>query len=103
MSTPVSKPVRLSQLAAEVAAAHGWTKPAALSLSVDESGVGALVVHTDGADSSKVQAAVDAHTPTAEPDPVGEFQKVVKAATTLDALKAALLGTTGPGAEPRNR
>lgn len=33
--------------------------------------------------------------------PEDDFRAAVQAATTLDELKAALLGTAGPGAEPR--
>lgn len=56
---------------------------------------------TDG-QRTAVQTAVDKHmSRPAPPDPATEFENAVTAATTLDALKAALLGTKGPGAEPR--
>lgn len=36
-------------------------------------------------------------------DTEAEFRRAVQAATSLQQLKAALLGDTGPGAEPRRR
>jgi hypothetical protein len=84
------KKVNLAQLAAEVGAA--------LAASDTE------VVVADPSSSvtaAALQAALDAHTPAVPPDPEAEFRKAVEAATSLDALKAALLGSTGPGAEPR--
>lgn len=49
-----------------------------------------------------VQSALTSHLDRPLPaDAAIEFQAAVKAATTLDALKSALLGTSGPGAEPR--
>lgn len=53
-------------------------------------------------DRDAVQAVVDAHVPPAPgPNPDDEFRKAVEAATSIAGLKAALLGTSGPGAEPR--
>lgn len=49
----------------------------------------------------QLQAAVDAHVPAAPVDHDAEFRTAVEAAGTLAALKAAILGATGPGAEPR--
>jgi hypothetical protein len=84
------KKINLAQLAGEVGAA----------LAASDTDV--VVVDEDSTvTSDALQAAVDAHVPAAEPDPDAEFRKAVEAATTLDALKAALLGTKGPGAEPR--
>lgn len=37
----------------------------------------------------------------APPDPDDEFRAAIEGASTIADLKAALLGTTGPGAEPR--
>lgn len=51
--------------------------------------------------AAQLQSALDAHTAPVEVDHAADFAAAVKAATTLDALKAALLGTKGPGAEPR--
>lgn len=88
-------------LAAELAAALGvptvrvLLDPAAGQLHVD--GV-------DDADPAAVRRIVSAHVPPPPPaDPVEEFRKAVEAATSLAALKAALLGSTGPGAQPRSR
>lgn len=51
---------------------------------------------------AEVERVARAHVPPPAPaDPQAEFRKAVSAATTLAALKDALLGTTGPGAEPR--
>lgn len=35
--------------------------------------------------------------------PEDEFRKAIEAATSVADLKAALLGTSGPGAEPRHK
>lgn len=51
----------------------------------------------------RIQAVVDAHVPkppAPPPDPWAEIQNQIAAATTLDELKAALLGTA-PGAKAR--
>lgn len=64
----------------------------------------ARTLSLDAPDTAKatVERVVGGHVPAAPaPDPQGEFRKAVEAATTLAALKAALLGTTGPGAESR--
>lgn len=84
------KTVRLEQLAAEVGAA----------LSADAE----VVVVADPAatvTAAQLRAAVDAHTPAPPADPDAEFRAAVENATTLAALKAAILGRTGPGAQPR--
>lgn len=87
---PLTKAVDLAQLAAEVGAA--------LSSSADE------VVVADPESkvtAAQLKTALDAHTPAAPVDHDKAFRDAVTAATTLDALKAALLGTKGPGAEAR--
>jgi translation elongation factor EF-Tu-like GTPase len=84
------KTIRLDQLATEVGAA----------MTASDSEV--VIADPDSTvTTAALQAALDAHVPTPEPDPEDEFRKAVEAATSLDALKAALLGTKGPGAEPR--
>jgi hypothetical protein len=53
-------------------------------------------------DRAKVEQVAGRHAPLPPPaDPADEFRKAVESSTTLAGLKAALLGTTGPGAEPR--
>jgi hypothetical protein len=83
------------QLAEELAAAG-----IALASELLVDGDGQLVVDTEASPSS-VQAVLDAHVPAPPPDPEAEFRQAVEAATSLAALKDALLGKTGPGAEPR--
>lgn len=84
------KTIDLEQFAAEVGAA----------LCASDTEV--VVADSDApVTAAQLQAALDAHTPAPTPDPDGEFRQAVEAATTLAALKAALLGSTGPGAEPR--
>lgn len=39
----------------------------------------------------------------ARPDPNAEFRAALEGATTVAQLRDALLGTTGPGAQPRSR
>lgn len=98
----ITKNVNAQQLAAEMAAAHGWPDPAPLSVSWDGT-EGEVQVHRDDAHDATVRTVIDAHVPAVDPDPDAEFRAAVEAATTLAALKAALLGATGPGAQPRNR
>lgn len=86
----LTKRVDLDQLATEVGAA--------LCASEKEIVVADPASKVTG---SQLQAALDAHVPPAQVDHAADFAAAVKAATTLDALKAALLGTKGPGAEPR--
>lgn len=63
-----------------------------------------LEVDAEGATEAKVQQVVAAHVPPPPPpNPQDEFRKAVEGATTLAALKAAILGSTGPGAQPRGR
>lgn len=76
-----------------------------LDAEVSDNGRGELEVSgvADG-DRDAVQAVIDAHVPPPPPpDPDDEFRKAVEAATSIADLKAALLGTVGPGAEPRQR
>lgn len=57
-------------------------------------------------DAAVVEPVIDGHDPTPPPapaDPDDEFRAAVEAATSIADLKAALLGTTGPGAEARHR
>jgi hypothetical protein len=84
------KTIRLDQLAAEVGAALTGSD-AEVVVADDDSTVTA----------DALRAALDAHTPSPLPDPEADFRKAVEGATSLAALKDALLGTTGPGAEPR--
>lgn len=84
------KVIDLAQLAVEVGA------------DLTASGVEVVVVDEESTvTAAALKAAVDAHVVAAEVDHTAAFTEAVKAATTLDALKAALLGTKGPGAEPR--
>lgn len=59
------------------------------------------------ADMERARAIVDAHAPTPPPAPINadaELAAALTAATTLEELKAALLGTTRPAkaaAKPR--
>lgn len=49
-----------------------------------------------------VEAAVNGHmSRPAAPDPDAEFRKALEGATTVAQIRDALLGKTGPGAEPR--
>lgn len=87
---PLTKPVDLALLATEVGVA----------LSASDSEV--VVADPDSKVTvAQLKAAVDAHTPPAPVDHDKAFRDAVTAATSLDALKAALLGTKGPGAEAR--
>lgn len=62
------------------------------------------VTGIDDADRDAVRSVLDAHVPPPPPaDPADEFRAAIEAATSIADLKAALLGTTGPGAEPRQR
>jgi hypothetical protein len=51
--------------------------------------------------ASTLQAALDAHTPSAPVDVEAEFRKALEGATSWQTLRDALLGKAGPGAEPR--
>lgn len=73
--TRLDRRVDVEQLAAEIAAAHGWASPAVLSVrqpgETDEDGnylPGSLVVHHDDADEDTCQNVLDAHTPAPSPD-----------------------------------
>jgi hypothetical protein len=84
------KPIDLAQLAAEV------------GTELTASAAEVVVADEDSAvTAAALQAALEAHTPAAAVDHDAEFRNAVQAATTLDALKAALLGVSGPGAQPR--
>lgn len=99
MSLTLPKPAALhgERLADELVAA-GFA-----DAEVSDNGRGDIEVSgVSESDRDAVQAVVDAHAPPApEPDPDDEFRAAVEAATSIADLKAALLGTTGPGAEPR--
>jgi hypothetical protein len=58
-------------------------------------------VDRDGVDRAKVQAALDAHVPVLPPDRTPNSRKALEVATTVAQIWDALLGKTGPGAEPR--
>lgn len=68
-----------------------------------------IVLHPDGlevhgaadSDRAKVQQALDAHTPTQQPDPDADFRTALEGATTVAQLRDALLGKAGPGAQAR--
>lgn len=61
-----------------------------------------VVVGPTEGDRPAVQSVIDAHVPPdPRPDPDDEFRAAIEAATSIADLKAALLGTSGPGAEPR--
>lgn len=87
---PLTKPVDLAQLATEVGAA--------LTASETE-----LVVADPASEvtAAALKSALDAHTPAPKTDPEAEFRKALEAATTVAQIRDALLGKTGPGAEPR--
>lgn len=71
--------------------------PASVTLVGDE-----LRIDAPESARSTVEQVVQAHVPPAPPpNPDEEFRKAVEAATDLAGLKAALLGSKGPGAEPR--
>lgn len=89
------------------------TELRAAGIDVDDDGVrdeadGTITVVTD-APEAEVQAVIDAHVPPPPPaDPDDEFRDAVTAAiadepagSPLRKLADALLGTSGPGAEPR--
>lgn len=84
------KAVNLEQLAAEVGTALTASQTEVVVADLESP------VTTD-----VLQAALDAHAPVPVPDPDAEFRAAVEAATTLSALKAALLGSKGPGAQAR--
>lgn len=50
---------------------------------------------------SQIEAEVPEDIPTPADEADQEFREAVEKATTIADLKAALLGTRGPGAEPR--
>jgi hypothetical protein len=101
----ITTPVAPAQLAAELAAALGLAEPPPVSArapqTVDGQALAGVVAVPDDLDPAKVQAVIDAHVPAPPPDLDAEFRKAVEAATSLAALKDALLGKAGPGAEPR--
>lgn len=87
---PLTKKVDLARLAVEVGT----------DLCASETEV--VVADEDSTvTAAQLKAAVDAHTPPAAVDHDKAFRDAVTAATSLDALKAALLGIKGPGAEAR--
>jgi hypothetical protein len=84
------KAINLAQLAQEVGAPL--------------TGSAAEVVVADARSSvtaEELRVAVGAHVPAEPVDHDAEFRQAVEAATTIAGLKAALLGSKGPGAEPR--
>jgi hypothetical protein len=97
MSRPTvtpDKPVNLEQLTAELG-----------GLGLCRSEETWEIVPADDTDLTQQQLedAVAAHAAEFPPDPDDEFRKAVEAATSIADLKAALLGTAGPGAEPRRQ
>lgn len=61
-----------------------------------------LRINADEADRATVERVVAEHVPPPRPpDPDAEFRAAIQAASSIADLKAALLGTKGPGAEPR--
>lgn len=84
------KTVLLDQLAAEVGAA----------LTASDTEV-VVVDPTAKVTAAQLRNALAGHVPSPPPDPDAEFRAAVEAATTISALKAALLGHTGPGAQAR--
>lgn len=89
-----TKPINLAQLDREMGGVG-------LSAALDDSDAVIEVVAPEPVALSDLQAAADAHAAEFPPDPDDEFRKAVEAATSVADLKAALLGTAGPGAEPR--
>lgn len=84
---PLTKPVNLAQLAAEVGA----------SLTASDTEV--VVADPDSAvTTAQLKAAVDAHTPAPQPDPDAELVAAITAATSLAQLKDALVGKGRPAA-----
>lgn len=76
--------------------------------------VGGDEMHVDGGDlvfpalsdgdRESVERVVATHLPPDPPlDPDEEFRQAIEQATSVADLKAALLGTSGPGAEPRRQ
>lgn len=89
---PLTKRIDLEQLTTEVGAA----------LTASDTDV--VVADPDSlVTAAQLQAALDAHTPPTPVDHDRAFRAAVEGATTLAALKAAILGSVGPGAQPRNR
>lgn len=84
------KRVDLEQLTAEVGTA--------LCASPDEVVVADPAAKVTG---TQLAAAVKAHVPPPVVDPDAAFVAAVEAATSLAALKAAIVGKIGPGAQPR--
>lgn len=76
-----------------------------LAVSADGMSVaGGRIVFSDLSDSDRqtVEGAVSRHMGRPLPaDPDDEFRAAIEGASTIAELKAALLGTKGPGAEPR--
>lgn len=98
MRLPAPADINGDALAAEIGLAVGLT--VAVQLIGDEIEVRA----EDDAplDRTKVEQAVSAHVPPPPPaDPEAEFRKALEAAMTVTQIRDALLGKTGPGAEPR--
>ena len=95
LTFPAPDPREGSRLAEVIEAATG--KPATVVLDGET-----WLIDTDASEAA-VRPIVEAHdgTPSPPADPDAEFRKAVEGSTTLAGLKAALLGATGPGAEPR--
>lgn len=98
---PFAKAHRLSKLHDELLAA-GIT-PERVEGTVD--GKTCWITVDDAFDPAVVQAVVDAHdpTPVPAPDPDAELAAAIQAATTLEQLKAALLGNSGRAAKAKGR
>lgn len=93
------KTVNLGQLLGELGMTSG-------TLRADDA-AGTVEVDVPEADEATLSSAVDAHTAAAPgPDARERFRQAVQDATSLDDLKAALLGTNidaEPDVRPRGR
>lgn len=75
----------------------------ALSAMTDATGTTVRAEH-EAVTVAQLQDALARYVPpTLPPDPDVAFRAAIEGATTLAALKAAILGSTGPGAQPRVR
>lgn len=101
-----SKPVNLYQLGQEMGGSPSFRTVGALS----EDGSEKRITSPD-VDDGTLRAALDSHVadPSITPPATEseheraerEFREAVEAASSVADLKAALLGSSGPGAEPR--
>lgn len=80
----------------EVAGVYPWSDnaPAGEYRHIDEAPYEIVLF---AADEQRIKDAIAAHVPAPELDPQVELEAAISSATTLDELKAALLGNKRPG------